>query len=106
MTDKKTIGEDVKTVQFGWPLGMPLVAHLDSDVWEVQGNKILAQRAIVSLARLRERAGERGGHDGQLCHFRQAGNAYRADTLRTGRQHHGSVARLHQKTTKDAEAGT
>ena len=41
-TDKKTIGEDVKTVQFGWPLGMPLVAHLDGDVWEVQGNEILA----------------------------------------------------------------
>ncbi len=34
--DKKTIGEDVKTVQFGWPLGMPLVAHLDADVWEVR----------------------------------------------------------------------
>jgi len=35
-TDKKTIGEDVKTVQFGWPLGMPLVAHLEGDVWEVR----------------------------------------------------------------------
>lgn len=35
-TDKKTIGEDVKTVQFGWPLGMPLIAHLDGDVWEVR----------------------------------------------------------------------
>ena len=23
--DKKTIGEDIKTVQFGWPLGMPVV---------------------------------------------------------------------------------
>lgn len=34
--DKKTIGEDVKTVQFGWPLGMLLVAHLDADVWEVR----------------------------------------------------------------------
>lgn len=34
--DKKTIGEDVKTVQFGWPLGMPLVAHLDGDIWEVR----------------------------------------------------------------------
>ncbi|MDZ4202320.1 MAG: type II toxin-antitoxin system RelE/ParE family toxin [Gallionella sp.] len=34
--DKKIIGEDVKTVQFGWPLGMPLVAHLDGDVWEVR----------------------------------------------------------------------
>ena len=23
-------------MQFGWPLGMPLVAHLDGDVWEVR----------------------------------------------------------------------
>ncbi len=22
--ERKTIGEDIKTVQFGWPLGMPL----------------------------------------------------------------------------------
>lgn len=34
--DRKTIGEDIKTVQFGWPLGMPLVAHLGGDVWEVR----------------------------------------------------------------------
>ena len=35
-TEKKAIGEDVKTVQFGWPLGMPLVAHLGGDIWEVR----------------------------------------------------------------------
>jgi phage-related protein len=34
--DKKRIGEDIKTVQFGWPLGMPLVKHLDGDLWEVR----------------------------------------------------------------------
>lgn len=34
--DKKCIGEDIKTVQFGWPLGMPLVKHLDGDLWEVR----------------------------------------------------------------------
>lgn len=34
--DRKAIGEDVKTVQFGWPLGMPLVDHLDGDIWEVR----------------------------------------------------------------------
>ncbi len=41
--DRKTIGEDIKTVQFGWPLGMPLVDHLDGDIWEVRsklGNRI------------------------------------------------------------------
>ena len=34
--DRKTLGEDIKTVQFGWPLGMPLVAHLSGDIWEVR----------------------------------------------------------------------
>jgi len=34
--DKKTIGEDIKTVQFGWPLGMPLVRKMDKDLWEVR----------------------------------------------------------------------
>ena len=33
---RKTIGEDIKTVQFGWPLGMPLVDHLGGDIWEVR----------------------------------------------------------------------
>jgi len=23
-------------VQFGWPLGMPLVSHIDGEVWEVR----------------------------------------------------------------------
>lgn len=36
--DKKRVGEDIKTVQFGWPLGMPLVKHLDADIWEVRVN--------------------------------------------------------------------
>ena len=33
---KKTIGEDIKTVQFGWPLGMPLVRSLGDGLWEVR----------------------------------------------------------------------
>ncbi len=36
--DRKTIGEDIKTVQFGWPLGMPLVRKMDKDLWEVRIN--------------------------------------------------------------------
>lgn len=34
--ERKAIGEDIKTVQFGWPLGMPLVDHIDGDIWEVR----------------------------------------------------------------------
>lgn len=33
---RKMIGEDIKTVQFGWPLGMPLVRKLDQNLWEVR----------------------------------------------------------------------
>ena len=35
-SDKKAIGEDIKTVQFGWPLGMPLVDNLGRGLWEVR----------------------------------------------------------------------
>ena len=34
--DRKTLGEDIKTVQFGWPLGMPLVRKMGADLWEVR----------------------------------------------------------------------
>jgi phage-related protein len=34
--DRKCIGEDIKTVQLGWPLGMPLVRKLESGLWEVR----------------------------------------------------------------------
>ena len=30
------IGSDIQSVQFGWPLGMPLVKHLRGDLWEVR----------------------------------------------------------------------
>ena len=33
---RRTIGEDLKTVQFGWPLGMPLVRKMEKDLWEVR----------------------------------------------------------------------
>ena len=35
-SDRKIIGEDIKTVQFGWPLGMPLIRKLDTDLWEIR----------------------------------------------------------------------
>ncbi len=34
--DKKAIGEDIRTVQIGWPLGMPLVRKMDTDLWEIR----------------------------------------------------------------------
>jgi phage-related protein len=36
LEEKREIGSDIKTVQFGWPIGMPVVDHIDGDVWEVR----------------------------------------------------------------------
>ncbi len=36
--DRKIIGEDIKTAQFGWPLGMPLIRKLETGIWEVRSN--------------------------------------------------------------------
>ena len=35
-TERRLIGEDIKTVQIGWPLGMPLVRKLEQGLWEVR----------------------------------------------------------------------
>ncbi len=34
--EKREIGIDIKTVQFGWPLGMPVVDFIERDIWEVR----------------------------------------------------------------------
>ncbi len=36
--DKRIVGFDMKTVEEGWPLGMPLVEKLDKNLWEVRSN--------------------------------------------------------------------
>ncbi len=36
--DRKIIGEDIKLVQFRWPLGMPLVRKMEADLWEVRSH--------------------------------------------------------------------
>ncbi len=33
---RKLIGENLKTVQFGWPLGMPLVRKMEPGLWEAR----------------------------------------------------------------------
>lgn len=36
--DKKIIGEDIKTAQFGWPIGMPLIKALGKGIYEVRSS--------------------------------------------------------------------
>ena len=36
--DRRTIGEDIKDVEFSWPIGMPLVHSLGRELWEVRSS--------------------------------------------------------------------
>lgn len=33
---RQLIGAEIKTVQIGWPLGMPLVRKMESGLWEIR----------------------------------------------------------------------
>lgn len=46
-TDRKAIGEDIRLVQFGWPLGMPLVRKMEEHLWEIRSR--LSQRRIARI---------------------------------------------------------
>jgi phage-related protein len=45
--DRKRIGEDLKTVEFGWPVGMPVCKPLGDGIDEVRSN--LAQNRTVRV---------------------------------------------------------
>jgi len=34
--DRKIVGEDIKDVEFAWPIGMPLCRSLGRGLWEVR----------------------------------------------------------------------
>jgi len=36
--DRKKIGEDIRTVQIGWPMGMPLVRKMEKNLWEMRSH--------------------------------------------------------------------
>ena len=36
--DRRVIGEDIKDVEFSWPIGMPLVRSLGRELWEVRSS--------------------------------------------------------------------
>ena len=48
--DRKTIGEDIKTAQYGWPLGMPLVKKIEKDLWEIRSHlKKRISRVLLTM---------------------------------------------------------
>ncbi|MGB9198467.1 MAG: type II toxin-antitoxin system RelE/ParE family toxin [Terriglobales bacterium] len=45
--DRKRIGENIKTVEFGWPVGMPVCRAMGSGIYEVRTN--LAHNRIARV---------------------------------------------------------
>lgn len=37
-TQKQMIGDDIRTVQLQWPLGMPLVRKIEPGLWEIRSD--------------------------------------------------------------------
>lgn len=36
--DRKVLGEDIKDVEYSWPIGMPLVRSMGNGLWEVRSS--------------------------------------------------------------------
>jgi phage-related protein len=36
--DRRSVGFDIKTAQYGWPIGMPLIRKLEPGLWEVRSH--------------------------------------------------------------------
>lgn len=45
--DRRTIGIDIKTVEYGWPIGMPVCRPLVRGVWEVRSDLASSRIARV-----------------------------------------------------------
>ncbi|MSQ85093.1 MAG: type II toxin-antitoxin system RelE/ParE family toxin [Myxococcales bacterium] len=48
--DKKLLGEAIKTVQFGWPIGMPVVRPLHDGLFEVRIGLLNREARVLFVA--------------------------------------------------------
>ena len=53
--DRKIVGEDIKDVEFSWPIGMPLCRALGNGLWEVRSHLTQGRIARVLFCVLRGR---------------------------------------------------
>ncbi|MDA1372061.1 MAG: type II toxin-antitoxin system RelE/ParE family toxin [Proteobacteria bacterium] len=49
-SDKKIVGEDIKTVEMGWPIGMPVAKKIEPDLWEVRSTISSDRRVRILFA--------------------------------------------------------
>ena len=45
--DRKVIGEDIRLVEFRWPLGMPFVRKMEERLWEIRSNLSRGRNARI-----------------------------------------------------------
>ncbi len=48
--NRRTIGRDIATAEFGWPVGMPLCRSLGNGLWEIRSNVSNGRIARVIFA--------------------------------------------------------
>ncbi len=48
--DRKSIGDDVRRLQFGWPIGMPLVRKMREEIWELRSTLPSKREARILFA--------------------------------------------------------
>lgn len=53
--DRRAIGQDIATAEFGWPVGMPLCRSLGKGLWEIRSNISSGRIARVIFAVIDER---------------------------------------------------
>jgi phage-related protein len=53
--DRRQIGQDIATVEYGWPVGMPVCRPLGQGLWEVRSNLAGNRTARVIFCTVRER---------------------------------------------------
>jgi phage-related protein len=47
--DRRIIGQDIQTIEYGWPIGMPLCRSLGHGIWEVRSSLDHGRIARVRL---------------------------------------------------------
>lgn len=47
--DRRRIGQDIKTIEIGWPLGMPLVRNLGEGLWEIRSHILHGIARIIFI---------------------------------------------------------
>lgn len=45
--ERKAVGHDLKTAQYGWPLGMPLIRKLEPGLWEIRSRLPLRIARVI-----------------------------------------------------------